>query len=523
MQNQLSNIREDIRLSPSAVSSGRICSVEAMSKVVKEGRGFDWIIIVSPDQNQADFWKERLNLLKGQAVGKNTKIISQTEDWLNGAGQLLGTLYAFQKASPIVEKSHYGASPAVEKSHYGASQKINLLNELKKGKKIAIYHTAGLGKRMAPLSLSEECKSSIKLPKLVKIGKKKSFITLLEAVIYSTQIFAPSREKRLVVFWGDQIIIPSTSPRMEEDCQVEIFGIKKTAPQKSEAWEKEWQNYGILATDGRGGFLQREKMFWKDFKKLKRELTLKELQKSLGFFSVSLEFLEALLKEFKTELKKKEGKLDTDPHLWQPLTSSRAEYLRMGGSSGYWQRIKKFKETFLKNNKLQALLIRAEDVGENSFWWDFGNIASYQRNLLKLLNQNSEGECLRKFFELERFRKIEIKKPDFEVKNSILVNSRVKGKIQNSLILNTNVENLSVSKSLLYNIEAPKFFGKEVIAYNLQEPKEISLQRKDVLTDVFSNLGKIRVKTKVFRDGRGDWEKRILGNHLSYQRLSELI
>ena len=497
MQNQPSNIKLDARLS----------SVKAMKKVIKERKGFDWIIIVSPNQNQADFWKERLSCLTGQVVGENTKIVSQTEDWLNGAGQLLGTLYAFQKAN---------------RRNLSAGKQVNLLNELKKGKKIAIYHTSGLGKRMAPLSLSEECKSSIKLPRPIKIGEEKNFITLLEATIFSTQIFAPSREKRLVVFWGDQIIIPSTHPGMEEDCPVELFGIQKAIPQKAESWEREWRNYGILAANRKNEFLQREKISWQVFKRLKRELELKDLQKSLGFFSVSLEFLKALLNEFKEDLKKKEGKLDTDPHLWTPLTSSRIEYLKMGGSLVHWQRIKKFKERFLKNGKTQASLIRVEDVGRDSFWWDFGNIESYQRNLLKVLSQNSEGECLRKFFELERFRMSEMKKPGLEVENSILVNSRIKGKVQNSLILNTNVKNLNVSKSLLYNVETPKLLGQEAIAYNLQEPKEIFLERRDVLTDIFSKVGKIRVKTKTFRNGKKDWENKILENPVSYQRLTEL-
>jgi len=64
--------------------------------------------------------------------------------------------------------------------------------------------------------------------------------------------------------------------------------------------------------------------------------------------------------------------------------------------------------------------------------------------------------------------------------------------------------------------------GQEAIAYNLQEPKEIFLERRDVLTDIFSKVGKIRVKTKTFRNGKKDWENKILENPVSYQRLTEL-
>ena len=101
------------------------------------------------------------------------------EDWEGGAGQLLGTLYAFSKANKI----------------------IDLEGLLKKGATVAIYHTAGYGKRMAPLCGTEgNNKPAIKLPKPLKIGNENTLLTLLEAVLYSTQIFAKSREGRISVF-----------------------------------------------------------------------------------------------------------------------------------------------------------------------------------------------------------------------------------------------------------------------------------------------------------------------------------
>lgn len=69
-------------------------------------------------------------------------VIAVSEDWssTSGAGNGLGTLYAFQKAC-LVAKEKYGA---------------DLASELMEGKiSAALYHTAGKGTRLAPLPASE--------------------------------------------------------------------------------------------------------------------------------------------------------------------------------------------------------------------------------------------------------------------------------------------------------------------------------------------------------------------------------
>lgn len=68
-------------------------------------------------------------------------VLAVSEDWSpSGAGNGLGTLYAFQKAC------------AVAKEKYG----VDLKDELDKGKiSAALFHTAGKGTRLAPLPASE--------------------------------------------------------------------------------------------------------------------------------------------------------------------------------------------------------------------------------------------------------------------------------------------------------------------------------------------------------------------------------
>lgn len=490
----------------------QLASIEAMSRVIKDGQGFDWIIITA-SRDWHEFWLARLESLRGEIIGKNTGIILQDEDWPGGAGQLLGTLYAWEKAN----------------SELLRLRNIDLAQELKAGKKIAIYHTTGHGKRMAPLSLSEGGeKAAIRLPRFIDVNNKKDFLTILEAVIFSSQIFAPSRGGRLTVFWGDQIVIPARGPELEGEVCAEIFCQKHSLPKNEEEWGKEWQGYGVLILDPKRGVLQREKISWATFLRFNpyesrgRDSDKLEVAKSLGIFSLSFDFLAALLKEFKTELKIKGGNLSIEPHLWMPLTCSEEEYRELGGAPDYYQRIYQLKKSFEKEHATSVVL-KEKDLGENGFWWDFGNINSYQNNLLKGTRDNLEGRAFRRFFDLEKFWIKKKQTPLVEIENSILVNSRIGGKIKNSLVLGAKIPNIKVHQSLIFNAKAPKITGGHALIYNLQEPKPLAFKNKDVLTDILLKTGKVRVKTKTFRDGKKDWERKILGNPDSYEKLIGLI
>ncbi len=476
-------------------------TIEKMKEAVKKGNGFDWVIVVSSNKEQAKFWQNRLQYLKGQVIGKNTKIFCQEEDWQDGAGQLLGTLYAFKKAS----------------------QKIDLLKELGRGKKIAIYHTAGQGKRIAPLSFSEKGnKPAIKLPKLVKLNKKKVPATILETAIYSTQIFASTREGRLCVFWGDQIFIPSKEINFGEDSPVEIFSIWQKSPTTKKEWQKNWQSYGVLIPAKIRGVLQREKIPWQEFLKFKTNL----VGKSVGSFSISSVLFKELLEEFKIELNKKVGRLETDFHLWMPLTSSKKDYLKRGGGSAHFTRIERLKR-FLERENPNSILIKETDLGEKTFWWDFGQLSLYQKNLIKTLSQNLEGKILRKFFELDRFFIKTKSQKNTEIKNSIVIDSQVKGKIENSLVFGVKSENLRIKNALVINSRTQDFFGQDALLYNLLESERVVLEKEEVLTEIPLNSSlkekSVRIKTKLNRDGKKDWQKRIFKNPYSYQELEKLI
>ena len=68
-------------------------------------------------------------------------VLAVSEDWsAGGAGNGLGTLYAYQKACKLAQKLH----------------EVDIADLLNQGKiSAALYHTAGKGTRLAPLPASE--------------------------------------------------------------------------------------------------------------------------------------------------------------------------------------------------------------------------------------------------------------------------------------------------------------------------------------------------------------------------------
>jgi len=59
--------------------------------------------------------------------------------------------------------------------------------------------------RLAPLPGGENNnKPGVKLPATLTVGGERVPLTILEAVLKQTGVYAPMRKGRLSVFWGDQ-------------------------------------------------------------------------------------------------------------------------------------------------------------------------------------------------------------------------------------------------------------------------------------------------------------------------------
>jgi len=102
---------------------------------------FDVTIICTTDDHQAAYW---MDLLEHGLLGGHKKVVlAVSEDWNSGggAGNGLGTLYAWQKACRLAATKYDNFDLAAQL----AQNKVSA----------ALYHTAGKGTRMAPLPASE--------------------------------------------------------------------------------------------------------------------------------------------------------------------------------------------------------------------------------------------------------------------------------------------------------------------------------------------------------------------------------
>ncbi len=451
-----------------------------MDEIVQGSEGFDLVIIVTSNDKQAAFWKERLEAVKDQIIGKDARIYCVVEEW--EAGQLLGTLNAWEKVSAYED----------------------LESLLRQGGKIAIYHTAGHGKRMAPLVQSEgNDKAGIKLPGLLNLSGRKVPMRLLEAVIYQSSIFAPSRKGRICVFWADQIFIPSGDVEFEGKHHVELFTIRKPAPDTREEWEREWQAYGLVIPR-EDGCMMLEKQSWDEFERLVEDGVIKQedgriiIGKGLGCFSISYEFFIEVLSEFKKDLEERR-KLDTDPDLWMPLTSpDRVEPEKRA-------RV----EPLIRRFDSKGAIFGDKDMGAGTYWWDLGQPILYHEHLLKLTQDTEEGEVMRAFFRAD---------------SSGIIGSEVEGMLRGCVVVDSRVEDSDLNECVVISSMIRGVSGNKSLIYNCIELSGFDLGDENVVADVFHPMkGKIRMKRGILRDGKKDWDMRLLPNPYSYRELEHLM
>ena len=173
------------------------------------------------------------------------------------------------------------------------------------------------------------------MPVTVRIGGKNQPMTILEAVIKQTGCYAQSRPGRLSVFWGDQIFVPTVPVEYKVSHHVDILCSLGPMPTAEEWKEKGNQNYGLVARARDGRAAQVEKVDHATATQMLAGLgRIDAVGPSLGSFSVSSQMLFALLEEFGAELEHRRGKLDSDPHLWMPMTLEMKDYLHLMSQKG---------------------------------------------------------------------------------------------------------------------------------------------------------------------------------------------
>ncbi|MBD3426392.1 MAG: hypothetical protein GF409_04070 [Candidatus Omnitrophica bacterium] len=504
-----------------------------MAEATSKGIGPDVVIIVSSSDEQADFWQERLTgddnkTGSGEAVKEGAVVLSVSEsNWKGGAGNGMGTLNGFVQAA---RKANSLGLIDVD-SYASVTEFIDAMLTYCKGKAAFMFHTAGKGTRTAPLPGAEvNSKPNIKLPKMVDVKGQQRPLTILEAVLMETNIYAPSRTDRLGVFWGDQVVINENDISFGGKHHVEIFG--QLVP-----LDPDIKSYGVLIPGEEGDCKQREKLSMDEVKKLLPEGS-SDVYKSIGSFTISLPFLEAMIMmpEHKKLLESESGSLNTDPDWWQPLTSTRDEYIEMIGKKGVsrakagqtWDRMQDLWVKFVASDNWDpdSGLYRQlgfNDVGKNSLWWDYGQNKFYLRNMQILTEYSPEGEAARNFFDAEI---TDSKTDQLEIEKSVIKNSDVKrGRLVNCVVIDSQLEEVYAENAVIIGSVVLKLNAEDALCYNVVS-ESVNLAPGQVLANIFHpKLGRIPMRTDIGRDGSADWKGgvHVYDNAYTYSKIAELM
>lgn len=504
----------------------------ALSAMISPDKNmYDVTIICTTDDHQAEYWMNRLS----EGVCSSTAstkppfpiVLAVSEDWAaGGAGNGLGTLYAYEKACKLAE-SKFGVDLAA----------LLEANEISAG----LFHTAGKGTRMAPMPASENNnKPGVKLPFCHTLSDgSQAPITVLEAVVKQTGVYAPSRKGRLSVYWGDQVFIPSAAftytPTHHIDIMCTLLG--ETAP-TAEEWEKEGlEKYGVIAVSkgAERNAAQVEKVDHATATKMLKSLgDIGQVGPSLGSFSVSAAILSALCAEYKDELTRKEGKFDTDPHFWMPFTLPLDDYVSLMSQKGVDET--ESKDHHARMSKMKAAfdggdmgLFGAVDVGSKAAWWDYGQLKKYAEYNLKALDTDENATLLR------RFHGVTSNVMHSELGDGVTVDetscvfasSFTSGSVKESVLAAVGAISVEAEGAIIINCTAKKITAaKGAVLYNLIDESDEGIVAKegDVMVGVLHEDGETTLlKSHITIDGGKAWKKKLDINDISFEDIHKKL
>jgi len=478
-------------------------------------------IVCCSDEHQAAFWQQRLESAKGKVIPAASAVVAVDEDWDGGAGNFLGTLYAWRKACA---------------KHKDLTGK-DLAAELEAGASVALFHTAGKGTRLAPLPGAENNnKPGVKLP-------APGAPSILECVIRQTGAYASSRKKRLSVYWGDQVFVPSVACEYEARYHADIICALGPMPSAEEWTSRGLDKYGLIAARGDDSVaLQLEKV---THEKAASELSTIEgadrVGTSLGSFSLSAAFLSALDAGFAAELDAKKGKMDTDPHVWMAMTLGREDYTRLmlekslfdeAGAQAHHDRVSAVVSAFDVSKDGLKGMFGSVNCGPDFSWWDYGQVKLYARNSLLLTEESEDARLARGFFGIpDGGRVLDSSMGSCEVDAVSVVSACTlsSGSVASSALTRVAAGELRADGAVLVNVAARRIVAaKGSLAYNIVDTSEegITLGENEVRVGVFT-LDKDRpyfeMRSNVAEiDGGKVFKERVCGNAFSFQEVYDL-
>lgn len=567
-----SEARSELRAQPGQLEAQEVIyaeeNIRAMYEAAEKSLGPDIVIVVSALESERRFWKERLESTRGQIAGRDAAIFSVLESYGAGSppGNALGSLLAYETARA---QSPEQAGVSWE----GLRRRIQ--REKGRDPVVAIYHTAGYGSRVWPITGAEMgSKSRISMPRYLNQDDKKVPMTLLEATIFQSAIFAKNRPGRVMVFWGDQVFIPTRpleSLQSPSESPVEILALAGDF-----SYEEIVNKYGLIALNETApGVLTAARLMQKpksveaarDF--IAAHSRTGAMAKSLGSFAVDKKFWDGLVRAYRTELRETDPRVqarnraDTDGDWWIPLTRLEFETAQAGVNVSAVRDLKSFK-TELKAKGIaveeyedrvlrlylnyrassQVPLMKVINAGQNSLWWDFGNVGVeegttegiFRRNILVLLQDSPEGKLARRFWGApEPFSGI-LPGTALEVSNSIVIVSGIdpgsRGVIQNSVLSGVRGRfDLEITDSFLYGVQDERpdpqqsliLSADRAIGYQLKLTGSLVIPSGHVVAGVPILGEDVVLRTTEESDAKAVWNRALLENPVAFGSAAYLI
>ncbi|KAF1328762.1 hypothetical protein FI667_g6619, partial [Globisporangium splendens] len=482
--------------------------------------GYDVIIVCTSTTHQEAYWQDRLMATRGSISPASAKVIAVNEDWEGGAGNGLGTLYAYMKAVRAGKELYGMDIPALL-----AAGSIS----------VALYHTACKGTRLAALPGSENNKSGVKLPAMVKVKDLFVPMTILEVVVKQTGVNASSRRGRLSVFWGDRVFVPSVDVKYNAKHHIDILAALAPMPMEDEWKEKGLEKYGLIVVNQQDDAAQVDKVTHETATRLLASFgEMKSVGTSLGSFSVDADTLQALLAEFKKELDEKEGKFDSDPHFWMPLTLEEAAYtevmaqkgVEVAVSSSHYARMRDMMKTFEAARKHKRELFGCVDVGSDVYWWDYGLLKLYLKNNRLVTQPGVEADCLRSFLGIKDSLEHSNIGEDVKINAATVLNSDIaQGEITHSVLSGVCAREVNAEGSILINVTAHSISAPHCVVYNVtsDEVDGFVLEEGAVLVGVLLPNGeKVVMRSNLETCGGEAWKTILDENEHSFERIYEL-
>jgi hypothetical protein len=253
---------------------------------------------------------------------------------------------------------------------------------------------------------------------------------------------------------------------------------------------------------------------------------------SLGCFSLSLPMTRALLQEFSPELQRKRGKFDSDPHFWMPMTLPAAAYIELMDRKGegadksgaHHARMTAFADRFLEEYPELGKL-GCVDIGNQAYWWDYGQLPLYWKNNRKLLEYDAEGAAMRTFFNIPVGHTTGLVNSGLDIDGeSIVIGGNIlKGVVRRSILVDVTTDEIHAEDSLVVAVKTPQLKCVGSLAYNLRSDSPVHLASEQVRADVaVPERAPLMLQTTLLRDGGKDWFETLPGNELSYDAVHKL-